>query len=378
MKRGVKIASIGFASLAILAMAAAGWYLRQAMPIGAGFVAKYICSSVFISHRDPAIVFKEDVAPVNPLARWVDYHVDLEQQSVTADTLGLFTMRAIFRQGCGCTLVAGTTAELMRAQPLVAPDFNRTRPVRREELPWPQGDQGPVDPTVAGIDGARLHQAMDNAFEEVYAPRFDATQMLYGSYDFAAYAATRPLQGPPDSRWHYSSGTTNIVARVVRQTVVAHYPYYYSFMYEKFFDRIGMHSAVFEPDASGTFVGSSYLLATPRDWARFGQLYLQDGVWQGQRLLPEGWVRYTTTPTGGAPKGQYGASFWLNAGEPGNPANRRWPDAPTDAYAALGFQEQNVIIIPSRKAVLARFGATANRAAWDANRFIQNVLAALP
>lgn len=472
MKRSVKYILTGIAVILCAAIAATGWYLSRAMPIGAGFVAKYICSAVFISRRDAATVFAEDVSPINPLARFIDYRIDAEKQWVDADAMGRFAMRAIFREGCGCTLVVGATTAQLRSQQLVGPDFNRSRPSRSEALPWPEGD-GAAAPADPAVDSARLRLALDNAFaepgpgkrrmtravvvvydgrliaeryvpgfdkdmpllgwsmaksvtnalvgilvqegrfdllrpapvpewqtpgdprqaitldqllrmssglafQEVYAPLHDATNMLYGSYDFAACAAGRPLAGPPDSRWNYSSGTANIVARVVRRAVEKEYPYYYTFLYSKLFDRIGMHSAVFEPDPSGTFVGSSYLYATPRDWARFGQLFLQDGVWQGQRMLPEGWIKYTTTPTGGAPRGQYGAFFWLNAGERNNPANRRWPDAPTDAYAALGFQEQKVVIIPSRKVVLVRFGATSDRPAWDTNRFIKDVLAALP
>ena len=152
----------------------------------------------------------------------------------------------------------------------------------------------------------------------------------YGSYDFAAFAAAKSLETEPDTKWYYSSGTANIVARIVRQTVENEYEYYYQFIYEKLFDKIGMYSAILEPDSSGTFVGSSYAHATPRDWARFGQLYLQDGVWEGERILPEGWVTYTTTPTPGAPKGEYGAHFWLNAGNPDNPDDRRWPGSPLD------------------------------------------------
>lgn len=116
----------------------------------------------------------------------------------------------------------------------------------------------------------------------------------------------------------------------------------------------------------------------PRDWARFGLLYLQDGIWQGERILPLGWVKYSTTPTPQAPRDEYGALFWLNAGSPSDSEDRRWPAAPRDAFAALGFQEQKVIIIPSKKLVLVRFGATSDRKTWNSNEFIANVLAALP
>ena len=87
-------------------------------------------------------------------------------------------------------------------------------------------------------------------------------------------------------------------------------------------------------------------------------------------------MTYTTTPTPGAPKGEYGAHFWLNAGNPENPADRRWPQAPRDEYEASGFQEQKVIVIPSKNLVLVRFGATSVRSAWSTDEFIHNILAA--
>jgi CubicO group peptidase (beta-lactamase class C family) len=133
-----------------------------------------------------------------------------------------------------------------------------------------------------------------------------------------------------------------------------------------------------EPDPSGTFVGSSYMFATPRDWARFGLLYLQDGVWNGERILPEDWVKYTTTPTSQAPRGEYGALFWLNAGASGNPSDRLMPSVPPDVFFARGFQEQRVFIVPSRKLVLVRFGATSDKSAWSDDAFIADVLNALP
>jgi CubicO group peptidase (beta-lactamase class C family) len=473
MKRGVKIVLTLAAVLLITAALAAGWLFSKAAPIGAGFVAKYLCSSTFISGRDPEIVFEEDVKPVNPLAQIVNFKIDRKQKSVSSSSFGLFGMTAIYRDGCGCSLVIGTTADEMARQKLVPPDFTKTRPRHRTDLPWPDGSRGPIDPSGMGVDRQKLETALDAAFaepgpekprktravvvvydgqliaeryapgfdkdmpllgwsmsktvtnalvgilvkqkrldimqpapvpawqkegddrkkitldqllrmssglkfEEIYAPLYDATYMLYGSYDFGAYAATKPLETQPDAKWHYSSGTAIIVAGIVRRAVEKDSEYYYRFIYEELIDRVGMFSAVLEPDSSGTFVGSSYTFATPRDWARFGLLYLQDGVWQGERILPAGWVRYTTTPTPGAPRGEYGAHTWLNAGSATNPDDRRWPAAPTDAFAALGFQEQKVIVIPSRKLVLVRFGATSDRQTWNTDEFIKNVLASLP
>ena len=473
MKRGVKIILIVSVVVLIAAVVTGGWLYSKAIPLGTGYVAKYMCSSTFISNRDPEIVFPEDVEPVNILAKLVDYKINRKQRSVTSTSFGLFGLTAIYREGCGCSLVMGTTADAMARQKLVPPDFMKNRPQHSAERPWPAGGQGPVNPSGLGVDRQKLEAALDAAFaepgpekprktravvvvydgqliaeryapgfdkdmpllgwsmsktvtnalvgilagqnrlevmkpapvpewqkdgddrkkitldqllrmssglkfEEVYLPLYDATYMLYGSYDFAAYAAARPLETEPDTKWNYSSGTANIVARIVRQTIEKEYDYYYNFIYEELFDKIGMFSAVLEPDSSGTFVGSSYALATPRDWARFGLLYLQDGVWQGERIFPEGWVKYTTTPTPKAPHGEYGAHTWLNAGSATDPEDRRWPGAPRDTFEASGFQAQKVIVVPSRKLVLVRFGATSDRKTWNTDEFIKNILASLP
>ena len=247
----------------------------------------------------------------------------------------------------------------------------------KDPAPVPEW-QSPDDPRRNITLDQLLRMSSGLAFEEVYKPLADATDMLFGSNDFAAFAAGKALETAPEETWNYSSGTANIIARVVRHEAEKEAVDYYRFIREALFDRIGMTSAIMEPDPSGTFVGSSYTVATVRDWARFGLLYLQDGMWNGERVVPEGWVDYTTTPTPKAPKGEYGALFWLNAGAPGNPDNRLWPHAPLDAYAAQGFQEQKVIVIPSKKLVLVRFGATAPRSAWDTDAFIADVIRALP
>ncbi len=472
MKRLLKWSLIVICGIGVCAAALVALYLTQVGPIGSGFVAKYLCSSTFVSGRDPATVFQQDVAPVNPLAAWLNYSIDQRNKRVTANFAGLFDRTAIWREGCGCTLVVGVREDQVRGQSLVAPAFSRMRPRHRTDLPWPQGNAGPIDPAVLGVDPERLRRALDRAFAEPgpglrrqthavivvykgrllaeryaagihremplpgwsmsksitnalvgilvkageldvmqpapvpqwrghsrksgilidhllrmtsglvfgerYQPLSDAPQMLYASHDFGAFAAGKPLESEPGRNWSYSSGGSNILAGIVRRSAEKTYPYYFQFIYDELFARIGMYSALMEPDASGTVAGSSYTLATPLDWARFGLLYLQDGVWHNERILPSGWVAYSTTPTAGAPMGQYGAHFWLNTGDADNPASRKWPHAPPDAFAALGFQEQQVIVIPSRETVLVRCGATADAEAWSTDDFISSVLAALP
>jgi CubicO group peptidase (beta-lactamase class C family) len=237
---------------------------------------------------------------------------------------------------------------------------------------------GPNDPRQAITIDHLLRMSSGLEFEEVYEPLRDVTDMLYGSYDFAAFAASKPLETEPGEKWSYSSGTTNILSRIVRQSVPGFFEGYMNFIRKELFHKLGMSSAVIEIDPSGTHVGSSYAFATARDWARFGLLYLQDGIWQGERILPEGWVKYSTNPTPKAPQGEYGAHFWLNAGSSANPKNRVWPGLPGDAFWAAGFQGQRVVIIPSKKLVVVRLGLTTAEEALDIESFIEEVIAALP
>ena len=119
-----------------------------------------------------------------------------------------------------------------------------------------------------------------------------------------------------------------------------------------------MRSAVLAPDAAGTFVASSLLYATARDFARLGLLFLQDGVWEGQRLLPEDWVVYSRGPARTLPDRSYGAHLWLRC-----PSRKDLgvPPMPEDAYYFLGHDEQIVAIVPSRDLVIVRLGLTQAR-----------------
>src|SRR5262249_21232177 len=211
-----------------------------------------------------------------------------------------------------------------------------------------------------------LHMTSGLAFNEEYgADKSDAEQMLYMQPDMSGYAAKKPLEHPPGSFWSYSSGTTNIISRVLRQSF-ADEQEYLQFPRERLFEPIRMHSAVIEPDAAGIFVGSSYLYATARDWARLGLLYLRDGVWQRRRLLPEGWVTNSLKPVREAPNGRYGAQTWLKLDEAAdsNSPDLGEPPLPGDAFYMLGHDGQIVAMVPSRDLVIVRLGLTRDNA-WD-------------
>lgn len=185
------------------------------------------------------------------------------------------------------------------------------------------------------------------SWNEDYGNRSDVTMMLYCQNNFSQYASDRKLSAPTGSLWYYSSGSTNIVSQLIRRKINDDQQYY-RFAKTELFNKIGMTDAVFEVDPSGTHVGSSYIYATARDYARYGLFNLQDGVFNGERILPEGWVKYSTTPASNS-KGEYGAFFWLNK-------SNYYPSAPEDMYSCNGYDGQRIFMIPSKKLVVVILG----------------------
>lgn len=463
------------AVVAVLALAVGGaavlfgGQLLGIAGVGAGYKSKIMCSSVFVSGRT-----QENVENVDLLATQsypITATVDREKNEVVASMVGIYSKRAVYRDGLGCTVVVGIDDEELQAQAKAAPAPHEPPPT---DMGWPHGSGG-IKELPAYVDEGKLADALDFAFTdpepdspvgtravaivhkgtlvaEMYAPGFgrdtpllgwsmtksvnaalvgiivkqgkldimdpapvpewqgpgdprgaittdqlmrmssglkfieeyeenitsDCNVMLFNSYDMAHFAASMPLAHEPDTVWSYSSGTTNILARIVRHKVGGTDEDYFAFPREELFGKLGMASAVLEPDPSGTFVGSSHMYATARDWARFGLLCLRDGVWDGERILPEGWIEYCTTPTPTAPEGKYGAQFWLNRGSPDDPGDRWLPGLPTDLYSARGHEGQYVTVVPSEDLVVVRLGFTPNhKAVWDHGRFIEMVLEAL-
>ena len=198
-------------------------------------------------------------------------------------------------------------------------------------------------------------------FEETYSAATDVTRMLSIEPDAGGYAASKPLIGPPDTIWSYSSGTTNIISGIIRRQVGDTLRGAYLFSQQRLFRPLGIRTATMEADRNGTFIGSSYLYASARDWARLGQLCLQDGVWNDERLLPEGWIDYLVTPTSASTGNEYGAQVWLNQNPSDPDRERLMPKLPQDAYYMGGYQGQVVLVIPSENLVLTRFGFTPAR-----------------
>jgi CubicO group peptidase (beta-lactamase class C family) len=443
--------------------------LIQNAPVGTGFMAKILCSGVFISGRDPEAVIEEDCS-FHPNFSTIKTKIDFEKREVTASLFGFFRQKAIFHDQLGAILLSGERASAIRSWKVKIPEAYPPNP---EEISWPTGDLLPEEDLPLNIDADLLAEALDRPFVdpypenpmrtravlivydgkligERYAPGFnknmpligwsmtksitnalvgilvhqgklslqdpapvpewqteedprknitidqllrmssglefeeeyatkplsDINNMLFRKGDMAAYAASMPLEVNPDEKWSYSSGTSLILSRIIRSLFDQHEDYL-SFPRMALFNKIGMRSAVLETDSSGTFVGSSFCYATARDWARFGLLYLNDGVWEGKRILPEAWVEYTMTPTPKAPRGRYGAHFHLNRGQLDEPQNRLFPNLPSDLYFAYGYQEQYVVIIPSKKLVIVRLGMSYQGSGWDLEGLITDVIKAI-
>jgi CubicO group peptidase (beta-lactamase class C family) len=185
------------------------------------------------------------------------------------------------------------------------------------------------------------------AWEEDYFKISDVTKMLFLNSDMTLSQKNNLPVAKPTEVWNYSSGTTNLLSGIARSYFKDHQAYL-NFPYSQLIDKLGMHSMVLETDLVGNYVGSSYGWATTRDWAKFGLLYLKEGMWNGERLFAKSWVDYVVKPTVDS-NGTYGAHFWLNA-------NGKYPDLPRDLYSANGFQGQRVFIFPSHDIVVVRTG----------------------
>src|SRR6185436_9173319 len=234
----------------------------------------------------------------------------------------------------------------------------------------------PPDPRAAITLEDLLRMRSGLKFSEAYANfSSDVIEMLFNQPDAARYAASQRLDFAPGTTWNYASGTSNILSTIVRHAVGE--PDYWDWPRRMLFDPLGMTSAILEPDASGTFICSSFMLATARDWARFGQLFLQYGVWNGQRILPDGWVSFSTTPTAQSAGDNYGAHWWLKLQPEIGGGIRAAARIPRDAFFAIGHEAQTLTVIPSRRLVVVRLGLSIYIDSWNHAEFLAELLDAL-
>ncbi len=233
----------------------------------------------------------------------------------------------------------------------------------------------PGDPRSGITVDHLLRMSSGLAFDEDYDnPLSDVIRMLYGSHDMAAFAAARPVIAAPGTRFAYATGTSAILSRILADTVAEPWP---DFARRALFAPLGMRSALIEPDGAGTPMLGSYVWASARDWARFGLLYLHDGVWQGRRLLPAGWVAYSGTAAPADARAEYGAHFWVGVPYPDRREPGRPHLVPADAFHAVGHGAQYVTVIPSHALVVVRLGLALDHGSWDHEDFLHGVVTAL-
>ncbi len=206
-------------------------------------------------------------------------------------------------------------------------------------------------------------------WNEDYGNKSDVTLMLHCERDMGEFAFKNPEVHPSGSFWYYSSGTTNIVSYYLRK-IFGNDSLYYTFANTELFNKTGMPDAVFEVDPSGTRVGSSYLYANARDYARFALLYRNDGLFNGQRILPEGWVKYSISAAS-ASKNSYGAFFWINR-------NKKLPSVPEEMYACEGHDGQRIFILPTQDLIVVVLGySPTSKGGMDFDRLLKDILSTL-
>lgn len=224
-----------------------------------------------------------------------------------------------------------------------------------------------------------LHWASGLDWQEdyEYAPlKSSVVAMLYtrGRHDMAAYTAARPAAQAPGKRFLYSSGDSNVLAATLRGMLGA--AAYAGYPWQALFEPLGITSATWERDGSGTYVGSSYLYLSARDLARIGLLMQRNGRWGERQLLPASWVAFNTTLFERAQaipgEANPGGHWWLN--QPLDGSQAPWPDVPTTTYAALGHWGQALYVLPAQKLVIVRY-ADDRDASYSHNELLKRVLA---
>jgi CubicO group peptidase (beta-lactamase class C family) len=183
-----------------------------------------------------------------------------------------------------------------------------------------------------------------------------------GAVNAFSYSVNRPPQFPPNTEGRYRNSDPLTIGYLLKLAVQKRGEEYLTWPQRALFDRIGIRRQVLETDPYGNFLLTGYDYGTPRNWARLGMLYLQDGTWQGQRILPEGWASFVSTPAPAWKQPIYGGFFWIN-GDGG------W-NIPKDAYIMAGAGGQNVFVVPSHQLVVVRMGhfrgASAGRTSLNA------------
>jgi len=284
----------------------------------------------------------------------VDIHSPLESWSMTKSLSGTL-MGVLIQQG-----------EYELWQPAPIPEW---------QMPGDPRQEIRIGDIMRMSSGLRIRAPYDPDYD----PSIGYPDHLYlytGTINSFEYAATRPLQWPPNTVGRYRNTDPVLTSYLIRLAVEARGENYHAFPQRNLFDKIGIRDAIIETDPYGNFLGQGRALMPARDWARLANLYLTDGVWNGERILPEGWVEYASEVApawvaDGRP--QYGGShFWVNA-DGGLPI-------PDSAFSMRGAGGQSAIIIPTHELVVVRLGKYTGAApgAIALNRALEILMEAVP
>jgi CubicO group peptidase (beta-lactamase class C family) len=210
-----------------------------------------------------------------------------------------------------------------------------------------------IDNLLRMTSGLSIGQSLTSSWTSAFDP---SAQMNFDIADEAGFAERAKLAAPPGARWNYTNGNTLLLSRMIRDAAGGDAAATYRFVHRELFDKLGMAHATIEFDGAGTPIGSSAMWASARDWARFGLLYLNDGIVGSERILPTGWVDYSARPTPQDDFYGYGAGFWTNRGTAETARRRVAAGMPADSFMARGTQGEYIIIAPAEKLVIVRLG----------------------
>ena len=385
-----------------------GFPVSQAIRVVTGLTSHTLCSQVFLTGLDADRVYTETVRPqagVGLLSWGIRYRVDRSARSVRTTFLGGFASQASYVTGSGCVLGGGSSGSPEPVMPETAPvvpgekiaealqSSNAIVVMRDDEIlgegyapgynvtsrvpGWSASKSvinaligilvrdGRLDvnhraPIAEWAGDTRREITVDNLLRMTSGLDLDETnsgfdpaaRMLFIERDMAAFAVRGPRKLAPGTKMNYTDCNTLILSRILRDVVGGDV---LAFARKELFEPLGIHNMTIELDAAGTPVGATQVFGPARDWARFGMLYARDGVVNGRRVLPEGWVRYSSEPTLGT---RYAAGFWTHVGQ----ASSRFPG---DSFFASGHLGQKVLIVPSQRLVIARFATIHKPADGD-------------
>ena len=269
------------------------------------------------------------------------------------------------------SVISALTGILVRQGKLAV---NRPAPLAAWRNPDDPRHAITIDQLLRHTSGLAMGSSLNASLASTLAP---VNKMKYVESDQAGFAESAALESAPGSAWNYHDGNFVILSRLIRDAVGGHAADVLRFARGELFGPLGMRNVTLEFDATGTPEGASQMLAPARDWARFGLLYLNDGVAGGKRILPEGWVDYSASPTPNGWVG-YGAGFWTNRGASLGATYRIEQGWPRDAFLAKGTLGQYVIVIPSERLVIVRLGISPNSplGADGVSRLVRDVVAA--